>query len=121
MHTSALLVAQHLIDKHFAIWNGARPEQSIATFSAVYADDFFVADYADVATGLQNVAALISRVQREHPGFSFTPDPVTWNYGLGRVTWGYGPQEKPNLIRGEDIFTVRDGRLASLWVFINTP
>lgn len=120
MHTSALLVAQQLIDKHFTIWNSAHPEQQVATFSDVYADTFFVADYADVATGFENVAALISRVQREHPGFSFTPDPVTWNHGLGRVSWGYGPQENPNLIRGEDIFTVRDGRLDSLWVFINT-
>ena len=40
-------------------------------------------------------------------------------HGVGRVTWSYGPASNPDLIRGEDIFTITDGKLASTRVFLN--
>ncbi|SKC23308.1 hypothetical protein SAMN05216168_5256 [Kosakonia radicincitans] len=119
MTSPELQIAQHLIDKHFVIWNDPQPR--ISSFGEVYTGDFYVADYADIATGYPQVVALIARVQREHPGFVFHPAPVTWNHGLGRVTWSYGPQNDSGLVHGEDIFTVRDGRIASIHVFINQP
>ncbi len=121
MHSPELTIAQQLIDKHFAIWNDPQPQQCISSFGEVYTADFYAADYAAIATGYQQVVALIARVQREHPGFVFRPAPVTWNHGLGRVTWSYGPQDNPGLVHGEDIFTVRHGRIASIHVFINQP
>lgn len=119
MKSPELQIAQQLIDKHFAIWNDPQPR--ISSFGEVYTEDVYVADYADIASGYPQVVALIARVQREHPGFVFHPAPVTWNHGLGRVTWSYGPQDNPGLVHGEDIFTVRDGRIASAHVFINQP
>jgi hypothetical protein len=50
----------------------------------------------------------------------FRPRPVAWNHGLGRVTWSYGPYSDPDRMRREDIFTVEQGKLASLRVFIDT-
>lgn len=85
----------------------------------MYAEDFFVADESGVARGHEAVGALIAKVQREHPGFVFTPEPIQWNHGIGRVAWGYGPRDNPNLVRGEDIFTIDDGKLASARVFLN--
>lgn len=111
--------AQRLIDLHFEIWNHTDKAARLAKFAAVYAADFFVADHAGKALGLHEVDELIERVQSGHAGFVFSPDPIAWNHGLGRVTWAYGPKEQPHLIRGEDIFTVSDGRLSSAYVFID--
>ncbi|MBN3724816.1 nuclear transport factor 2 family protein [Burkholderia sp. Ac-20379] len=115
-----LAVAQHLIDLHFEIWNDPNPAHWPAKFPQVYSHDFFLADYAGLARGYPAVSTMIEKVQGAHPGFAFTPEPVTWNHGVGRVTWGYGPRDNPNLIRGEDIFTIEGGKLASARVFINS-
>lgn len=119
--TSDIELAQHLIDLHFDIWNDPEPKHWDEKFPKVYAADFFVADPGAIANGYASVGKLIQKVQAEHAGFVFTPDPVSWNHGLGRVTWGYGPLSNPNLVRGEDIFTIKDGKLASAYVFLNKP
>lgn len=121
MHDSEqeLAVAQRLIDLHFEIWNDANPRHWAAKFPQVYASDFVVADTSGMATGYDAVSKLIQKVQGEHAGFSFHPDPVAWNHGVGRVTWGYGPSSNPNLVRGEDIFTIKEGKLASAHVFLD--
>lgn len=117
--TQEITLAGTLVDRHFEIWNDTDKETRLTKFSAVYTEDILLADYAEVANGYVEAARLLERVQSQHPGFSFAPDEVSWNHGLGRVTWGYGPKDNPDLIRGEDIFTVRDGRLSSLHVFID--
>lgn len=113
--------AQQLIDKHFALWNDQNPSHWAAQLPQVYTPDLYLADYQGTAKGYDGVMALLQRVQQQHPGFTFTPQPITWNHDLGRVTWYFGPQDNPKLVSGEDIFTLRDGRLASLHVFINQP
>jgi len=116
--TQFVVMAQALVNQHFAIW-GDPSSDRIAKFAAVYTSDITVADYAAVATGYSDVNQVIGRVQKQHEGFKFSPEPVTWNHGFGRVRWGFGPQDNPNLVRGEDIFTVRDGKLSSLHVFLD--
>jgi hypothetical protein len=112
-------IVQQLINHHFEIWNDTNPEQRLSKYPAVYTRDIFVADYAGKAVGYANVQKKIDEVHGSHPGFVFRPEPARWNHGLGRVTWGYGPENAPNLVRGEDIFTIEDGKLASLRVFID--
>lgn len=114
-----IVIVQQLIDRHFEIWNDTDAARRNARFAQVYTDNFYVADYDGVVTGYAAVAALIDKVQGGHAGFIFTPEPVAWNHDIGRVTWGYGPKDQPNLIRGEDIFTIRNGKLASAYVFID--
>lgn len=115
----AAAAAQALIDRHFQIWNASDAATRLAQFAQVYTPDFFVADEHGVAEGHANVNALIQKVQDAHSGFVFSPAPITWNHGIGRVTWGYGPRSQPNQVRGEDIFTIRDGQLASAHVFLD--
>jgi hypothetical protein len=110
---------QQLIDRHFAIWNSTDAAEREKAFAAVYSADFFVADYDGLNEGADRVNAAISKVQSQHPGFIFTPAPVEWNHGIARVTWGYGPKDNPYLVRGEDVFTISEGRLSSARVFIS--
>jgi hypothetical protein len=99
-------VIQNLIDRHFEIWNDSNSSRRVP-------------NYAGAVSGHAGVEQKLSEVQGKFPGYRFSPDPASWNHGLGRVTWGYGPADNPNLIRGEDIFTVADGKIATLRVFIN--
>ncbi|MGR5945305.1 nuclear transport factor 2 family protein [Enterobacter sp. C4G1] len=110
---------QQLIERHFAIWNNTDAAEREKEFAAVYSSDFFVADYDGLNEGADRVNAAISKVQSQHPGFIFTPAPVEWNHGIARVTWGYGPKDNPYLVRGEDVFTISEGRLSSARVFIS--
>ncbi|MDF7647393.1 nuclear transport factor 2 family protein [Erwiniaceae bacterium L1_54_3] len=110
---------QQLIDRHFAIWNNTDAVEREKAFAAVYSSDFFVADYDGLNAGADRVNAAIGRVQSQHPGFIFTPAAVEWNHGIARVTWGYGPKDNPYLVRGEDVFTVSEGKLSSARVFLN--
>ncbi|ORM90280.1 4-hydroxythreonine-4-phosphate dehydrogenase [Pantoea cypripedii] len=110
---------QQLIDRHFAIWNNTDAVERAKGFADVYTPDFFVADYDGLSEGAERVTAAINKVQSQHPGFIFTPAPVEWNHGIARVTWGYGPKENPYLVRGEDVFTVSNGKLSSARVFLS--
>ncbi|TFW21538.1 nuclear transport factor 2 family protein [Duganella callida] len=112
-------VAQQLINRHFELWGDRNPEHWDSKFAQVYTADVMVADYGDMAVGYASLAHLIARVQADHPGFAFRPDPVAWNHGIGRVTWSYGPKDNPGQVHGEDIFTIKDGKLSSLRVFID--
>lgn len=109
---------QQLIDRHFALWNSHDAAERAKGFATVYTAAFFVADENGLSEGAERINAAIDDVQSQHPGFLFTPAPVEWNHGLARVTWGYGPQDDPYRVRGEDIFTVSDGRLSSARVFL---
>jgi hypothetical protein len=117
--TDEVAVAQQAINRHFDIWNDRNAAHWDARLPEVYTADVLVADYGGLATGYADIRRLLERVQADHPGFVFTPAPVAWNHGLGRVTWGYGPKDNPNQVHGEDIFTIKDGKLASLRVFID--
>ncbi len=115
----AATVAQQLIDRHFEIWNDTQSASRLPKFPAVYTDHFFVADYAGKATGHAAVDRMIGDLHQKHADYRFTPQPIAWNHGVGRVTWGYGPADDPDRIRGEDIFTIEGGKLASARVFID--
>jgi hypothetical protein len=107
------------MNRHFEIFNDGNAAHWGGKLPQVYTEDVLFADYGGAATGYAGITPLIVRVQAEHPGFIFTPGPVALNHGLGRITWSYGPTEDPGRIRGEDIFTIKGGRLASLHVFID--
>jgi len=117
----AVNLAQRLIDMHFSIWNDANSQSRELKFEQVYTADFFVADQSGVSAGYADVNRLIEQVQAGHAGFLFTPAPATWNHGVGRVVWSYGPRSNPAQVHGEDIFTIRDGKLASAHVFLDRP
>lgn len=114
-----LAAMQRLLDRHFEIWNAPISPATMAKFQDIYTADFFVADEHGKAVGYEQVAKLIQKVQSGHPDFVFTPAPASWNHGLGRVTWGYGPRSNPNQVRGEDIFTIENGKLSSARVFLD--
>jgi hypothetical protein len=45
--------------------------------------------------------------------------PIQENFGVGRVFWEYGPPGGPALAKGIDVGRMKDGKLVTLYVFID--
>ena len=47
--------------------------------------------------------------------------PATGRSGRGRLAWGSGPAGEPPRYTGLDVIIVRDGKIAALYVFLDSP
>ena len=57
-----------------------------------------------------------------HPSFDYTPHsaPQVVQDG-GRIAWGSGPAFEPPRYTGLDVIIARDGKIAALYVFLDSP
>jgi hypothetical protein len=57
-----------------------------------------------------------------HPSFVYTPHrtPQAVQDG-GRLQWGSGPAGEPPRYTGLDVIIVREGKIAALYVFLDSP
>jgi hypothetical protein len=64
----------------------------------------------------------VTELRTKFPGFIFAPigDPQAF-HNVGRLAWSYGLVGEPLKITGLDIVTARNGRIATLYAFIDTP
>ena len=85
-------------------------------------EDGVFADPHGRYVGWQALDEAVEQLHARFPGFEFSPigSPQTF-YEVGRQAWGYGPSGQPPKVTGEDVITVRDGRIASLYAFIDAP
>ena len=61
-------------------------------------------------------------LRASHPNFVYTPHraPQAVQDG-GRLSWGSGPPGEPPRYTGLDVILVRDGKIAALYVFLDSP
>jgi SnoaL-like domain len=65
--------------------------------------------------------AALDQVAR-HPSFIYTPHrPPQAVQDGGRLAWGSGPPGEPPRYTGLDVIIVRDGKIAALYVFLDSP
>jgi hypothetical protein len=70
--------------------------------------------------GRREVDETVGGLLAQFPGFRFAVDGVAQGqHGVGRISWIFGPPESPRQITGEDIGIIQDGRLATLYAFID--
>lgn len=56
------------------------------------------------------------------PAFIFTPTgPAAGHHGVGKLHWQAGPPDGPVAITGADVAHFVDGRIHSLYVFLDQP
>jgi hypothetical protein len=62
----------------------------------------------------------IARIQEHTPGFVFseigTPQA---HHGIGRMSWGYGPQGEPPKVTGLDVVVIRESKIAAMYTFLD--
>jgi hypothetical protein len=72
--------------------------------------------------GHQALDQIASELRAGHPSFVYTPHsaPQAVQDG-GRIAWGSGPAGEPPRYTGLDVIIVSDGKIAALYVFLDSP
>ena len=91
-----------------------------AAISELYADDATLNEPESAATGHAAIAAAVTALLDSlPPGFSFSSiAPASGHHGIGRLKWQSGPAGGPAVVTGMDIAHIIDGRIHSLYVFL---
>lgn len=70
--------------------------------------------------GLDAINRRVDKLQARFPAFDFVErGAVEAMHGVGRLPWGYGPEENRSAVTGVDVAVTRDGRLLELYAFID--
>ncbi|NKI71157.1 nuclear transport factor 2 family protein [Collimonas pratensis] len=70
--------------------------------------------------GLDAISHRVDELQARFPAFDFIErGPVDPMHGVGRLAWGYGPEDDRIAVTGVDIAVTRDGRLLALYAFVD--
>ena len=103
------------------VMNERDPVKRRAAMESIYTADAAFFEVDEVATGYDAVHAIIQSVLEKIPAhFVFhATKPVMENHGVGRLSWGVGPVGGPDVVTGTDIALFREGRIQSLYVFLD--
>ncbi|KAH0543725.1 hypothetical protein FGG08_002041, partial [Glutinoglossum americanum] len=77
----------------------------------------------NIIQGRAALNARASELQTEFPGFKFHADGImSVRQNIGVLRWYYGPEDKPDMVRGTDVIIVEGGKIKALWTTIdNAP
>jgi hypothetical protein len=92
-----------------------------AAIEELYTDDCVLYVPPGVFVGHDALDKFAGDLRATHPHFVYTPhgEPQAL-YNAGRLAWGSGPRgEKPDYT-GLDVIIVRDDKIASLYVFLDS-
>jgi hypothetical protein len=117
-HTVAALLARNLL----GVFGEPDARKRRAAIAEIWAQDGIFADAHGRHVGWQALDEAVEQLHAKFPGFVFSPiGPPQTFHEAGRQAWGHGPAGESPKITGEDVITVRDGRIASLYAFIDAP
>ena len=106
---------------HLPIGQVAEPVEIAKAVAFLASDDSSFMAGADLFVDAARPTFEPSR-RAGHPSFVYTPHstPQAVQDG-GRIAWGSGPAGEPPRYTGLDVIIVRDGKIAALYVFLDSP
>jgi hypothetical protein len=115
--TQGKLLEQNL----YEVMNERDSRKRRSAMERIYTPDATFFEVDEVATGYDAVNAMIESVIQKMPSdFIFhTTQTVSENHNVGRLSWGVGPVNGPDAVTGTDIALFKDGRIQSLYVFLD--
>lgn len=95
-------------------------EQRIAAIGELYAENAVLNEPETSVTGHAAISEAVTRLLASlPPDFAFTAlGPALGHHGIGRLRWQAGPPNGPAAVTGMDIAHFQDGRIHSLYVFL---
>jgi catechol 2,3-dioxygenase-like lactoylglutathione lyase family enzyme len=109
-----------IVGAYFEAWSEPDSQKRLRMIDRIYTTRVRVIDPAVVTSGRTSLNDLISKIQREHPGFRFAlAGPIESHHGVVRLYWNFGPLANPHAVSGQDIITIHNGRISTLIVFLN--
>ena len=93
-----------------------------AAIEELYTEDCTVLLPIGRYVGRAALDRVAGELRASHPSFVYTPHrPPQAVQDGGRLAWGSGPLGEPPRYTGLDVIVVRDGKIATLYVFLDPP
>ena len=87
-----------------------------ATVEDTYTEDVIWYEPDRVIQGRAALNARASELQTQFPGFNFRADGImSVSQNVGVLRWHFGPEDKPDMLRGTDVMIVEGGKVKALW------
>jgi hypothetical protein len=102
------------------VWNERDPARRLKAIKRIYSETATLNHVEDQVTGHDAINASVTATQHMLPAnFVFTSlRPVIINNSIGRLIWGAGPLGQPSAATGMDIAHFENGKIKSLYVFL---
>ena len=98
------------------------PARRRAAIEELYTEDCTVLLPIGRYVGRAALDQVAGELRATHPSSVYTPHrPPQAVQDGGRLAWGSGPPGEPPRYRGLDVIVVRDGKIATLYVFLDSP
>jgi hypothetical protein len=94
-----------------------------AAIAELFVEDPVMYEPADIVRGRAGISDVAGKLLKQFgPDFRFVPDGVAvGHHGLAHLAWHAGPEHGPVAVTGADVAEVEGGKIARLWVLLNTP
>lgn len=111
--------ATNIFRSTIKIFGERDPSIRLAAIRELYAEDVVFTDPEGSVVGHAAIDEKVAQLLQNSPaGFVFVEDgPLYLSGDGGALAWAFGPPGAP-VVRGLDVMTVRDGRIASLVTLI---
>jgi hypothetical protein len=102
------------------VFEEADPDKREAAIADLWDEDGIFIDPEGVHQGYKELSAAVTALQRLNPGSVFKmTSPVEEQFGVGRVSWEYGPPGRAAIVKGTDVGRMHDGKLVSVYTFVS--
>ena len=92
-----------------------------AAIEALYTEDCVLYVPPGTFVGRDALDKFAGDLRATHPHFAYTPHGKPQSlHNAGRLAWGSGPRGGVPEYTGTDVTIVRDGKIAALYVFLDT-
>ena len=92
-----------------------------AAIDALYTEDCVLEVPPGAFIGRDALDKFAGELRATHPHFLYTPlSKPQALHNAGRLAWGSGPRGEAPEYTGLDVIVVRDGRIAALYVFLDS-
>ena len=115
-------LADHLMLRNlFEVFGERDSERRMAAIENLYSEDAVFFEAEQRFEGRQAIGGAVAALQASFPAeFQFSAvAPPARNHDVGRLFWQLGPAGSPPVVNGMDIAQFKDGRIRSLYVFLN--
>jgi SnoaL-like domain len=118
----AKLIATLLKRNIFEVFGENDPERRRAAIREIYAEDAIVHAPPGTIVGRDALDKFAGDLRSTHPDYVYTPstEPQVL-HDSARLAWGSGPKGEPARYTGQDFILVRNGKIAVLYVYLDSP
>jgi hypothetical protein len=113
-------LAYLLPENLYRVFNETDLDKRKGAIAERWDEDGIFIDPGGVHQGPEKISAVVTALQRQFSGSVFkVTSPIQENFGVGRVSWEYGPLGGATIAKGIDVGWMKDGKLFALYVFID--